>query len=137
MTGYKFVAVLNKKVEVGKVMNALGHMSVALAKTYADQEGLGVINYEDASGSPHMAPKHPYIILRAKNSNKIRTLRNAAIEKGIHSVSFTSAMTEGLFEDQVERSKGISEEELEYYGICMFGKVEDFEGLTDKFQLWN
>lgn len=30
----KFVAVLNKKVETGKVMNALAHMTVGLVSSY-------------------------------------------------------------------------------------------------------
>jgi hypothetical protein len=40
-----------------------------------------------------MASKYPYIILKADNSNKIRTLRNLCIEKDIPFASFTNAMT--------------------------------------------
>jgi len=131
----KFVAVLNKKVETGKVMNALAHMTIGLVNSNPDQD-MGVINYEDKDGGTHMASKLPYIILRAKNSNKIRTLRNNLIEKEIPFASFTSAMTVGSWEEQVERSKAIPEEELEYYGICMLGEKSDLDELTKKFSLW-
>jgi len=30
----RFVAVLNKKIEIGKLMNALGHMTVGLTGSY-------------------------------------------------------------------------------------------------------
>ena len=131
----KFVAVLNKKVETGKVMNALAHMTVGLVSSYPDLD-MGVINYQDKDGSAHLASKFPYIILRADNSNKIRTLRNTCIEKGIPFASFTSAMTVGGWEEQVDRSKTTPEAELEYYGICILGEKNDLDELTKKFSLW-
>src|SRR5688572_21093685 len=135
MENYKFAAVLNKKVESGKVMNALAHMTVGLARSYPEYD-MGVIDYSDKDGGAHMASKFPYIILQADNSNKIRTLRNACIEKNIPFASFTSAMTVGGWEEQVERSKVTPEVELEYYGICLFGPGEIVSELTRKFSLW-
>lgn len=135
MTTTKFVAVLNKKIEVGKVMNALAHMTVGLVNSYPDKD-MGVISYTDKGGGNHFASKWPYIILKADNSNKIRTLRNALIEKGIPFASFTNAMTIGSWEEQVERSKITPEAELEYYGICMLGEKSDLDELTKKFSLW-
>jgi hypothetical protein len=135
MESRKYVAVLNKKVEVGKVMNALAHMTVGLSHALG-KEDMGVTNYEDKSETPHMASKFPYIILKAKNSNQIRTLRKALIEKNIPFASFTQAMTVGGWEEQVERSKATSEEDLDYYGIALFGEKEDLDGLTKKFSLW-
>ncbi len=131
----KFVAVLNKKVDTGKVMNALAHMTVGLARSYPEHD-MGVINYEDKDGGAHRASKFPYIILRADNSNKIRTLRTACIEKGIPFASFTSAMTVGTWEEQVEKSKTTPEAELDYYGICLLGEKEELDELTKKFSLW-
>lgn len=131
----KFVAVLNKKIDTGKVMNALAHMTVGLVRSYPDLE-MGVINYEDKDGGEHLASKFPYIILRADNSNKIRTLRNACIEKNIPFASFTSAMTVGGWEEQVERSKNIAEADLEYFGICLLGEKSELDELTKKFSLW-
>ena len=136
MSSTKFVAVLNKKIETGKVMNALAHMTVGLVDTHGRTRDMSVIDYADADGTPHLASKHPYIILRADNSNKIRTLRNALIERGIPYASFTSAMTVGTWEEQVDLSRATSEETLEYYGICMFGERSDLDELTKKFSLW-
>lgn len=135
MTTTKFVAVLNKKIEVGKVMNALAHMTVGLVNKFGDKD-MGVISYDDKDGGAHYASKFPYIILRADNSNKIRTLRAELIAKGIPFASFTSAMTVGGWEEQVERSKATPEAELEYYGICMLGEKSELDELTRKFSLW-
>ncbi len=135
MTTKKFVAVLNKKVEPGKVMNALAHMTVWFVSSHPELD-MAVIDYADRDGSSHVASRHPYIILKAENSNKIRTLRNALIEKWIPFASFTSAMTVGGWETQVEASKNTPEAELEYYGICMLGEKSDLDELTRKFSLW-
>ncbi len=132
----KFVAVLNKKIETGKIMNALAHMTVGLVNSHPEVD-MGVISYADKDGGMHMASKWPYIILRADNSNKIRALRNVCVEKGIPFASFTSAMTVGGWEEQVERSKDTPELELEYYGICIVGEKSTLDELTKKFSLWS
>ena len=136
MTNYKFTAVLNKKIEPGKAMNALAHMTTGLVGSYDNVSDMEIINYEDKEGGKHLASKHPFIILAAKNSNKLRTLRQEAMEKGVHFASFTDAMTVGTWEDQVERSKESPEEELEYFGVCLFGERRVLEEMTSKFSLW-
>ena len=136
MTNYKFTAVLNKKIETGKVMNALAHMTAGLVGSYKNIDEMEIINYEDKDGGVHVASKHPFIILSAKNSNKLRNLRNEAIAKGVHFASFTDAMTVGTWQDQVGKSKETPEEELEYYGVCLFGERKTLEELTSKFSLW-
>ena len=135
MTNFKFTAVLNKKIEPGKAMNALAHMTAGLTGTYQNIPEMEIINYEDKDGGDPMASKHPFIILSAKNSNKLRTLRNEAIAKGVHFASFTDAMTVGTWEDQVSKSKETPEEELEYYGVCLFGERAVLEEMTNKFSL--
>ena len=137
MTGKKFVAVLNKKIEPGKAMNALAHMTAGMVGNYDDVDDMAIINYEDKDGGAHEASKHPFIILRAKNSNQLRTFRNALIEKSLPFSSFTQAMTVGGYQEQIEASKATAEEDLEYYGVVTFAASSDLDELTRKFSLWN
>lgn len=139
VTTHKFVAVLNKKVEPGRVMNALAHMSIGLvaAADAAMIAEMGFSDYIDKDGGHHRSvSKNSYVILRADNSNQIRTARNAAMEKGILMTDFTHTMQEGTYIEQHERTSNTPEVELEYYGICMFGRIEEITPLTKKFQLW-
>jgi hypothetical protein len=131
----KFIAVLNKKIEVGRVMNALAHACIGLS-SLIEGDQLGVVDYKDKDGGPHVASKFPFIILRADNSNKIRTLRNDCISKDIKFASFTDAMTVGGWEEQIKRSSDTPEEDLEYYAICLYGEEADLQDLTKKFSLW-
>jgi hypothetical protein len=136
MTHYKFTAVLNKKIETGKAMNALAHMTAGLVGSYEHLETMEMINYADKDGGVHRASKHPFIILSAKNSNKLRTLQEEAIERGVHFASFTDAMTVGTWEEQIAKSQETTEEDLEYYGVCVFGLRSDIEEITKKFSLF-
>jgi|SRR5579871_5375370 len=138
VTTYKFAAVLNKKVDIGKLMNVLGHISICLVtKSTPEQiQAMGIINYKDKDDNAHEASRNSFIILKADNGNQIRSVRNAAIERGILFVDFTHTMQEGTYKDQLEKTKETSEKDLEYYGIVLFGEITEVTELTRKFQLW-
>ena len=84
---------MNGKIEAGVVMNALAHMNIGFGAEVG-KEALRLTNYVDADENlhPHIS-EMPYIILKAKNSNKIAALRDAAEELGIEFVDFIDTMT--------------------------------------------
>jgi len=134
---HKFVAVLNKKVEPGRLMNALAHMSAGFCAMYPDKDALKFDDYFDKDGTKHPSlSDNPFIILASDNSNQIRTLRNALRENDILFNDFTSTMVEGTTAEQKERTSKTPEIELEYWGICTFGEIEKISDLTKKFSLW-
>lgn len=134
---HKFVAVLNKKIPVSNLLNALGHMAVGLSDSYSNKEEMRFDNYIDKDEGVHKSiSDNGFIILQADNSNQIRNLRNECIKSGVHFVDFTSTMTVGTYKEQHERTKLTPESELEYYGIAMFGNKEILNPLTKKFSLW-
>ena len=136
-TTHKFVAVLNKKVPVGNLMNALAHATAGLAASYPNQSEMRFDNYVDKDGNVHAnISDNPFIVLAADNSNKLRTLRAALIEEGIHYTDFTSTMTVGTYAEQQERTSQTPEIELEYWGVVLFGEAEKVGQLTKKFSLW-
>lgn len=63
-TTHKFVAVLNKKVPVGNLMNALGHITAGFAASYPNQAEMRFDNYADADGNAHPnISDNPFIVL--------------------------------------------------------------------------
>ncbi|MCU0653076.1 MAG: DUF2000 domain-containing protein [Candidatus Pacebacteria bacterium] len=133
----RFVAVLNKKIEAGRLMNTLGHMTAGLAGGFGSREELCFLQYEDKDGGAHPNISHfPFIVLQADNSNKIRTVRNEAIKRGIPFTDFTSTMIIGASEDQMRATKETPESNLEYYGICLFGSTVELKEITGKFSLF-
>jgi hypothetical protein len=133
----RFIAVLNKKVEPGRVMNALGHMTAGLAGGSGKASDMCFLQYQDKEGGSHPNISHyPFIVLKADNSNKIRTVRNECIARGIPFSDFTSTMTIGTSQEQQDRTRSTAEADLEYYGIVMFGPTEILREFTGKFSLY-
>lgn len=133
----RFIAVLNKKIEPGRVMNALGHMTAGLAGGSGKADEMCFLQYQDLRGGAHPNISHfPFIVLKADNSNKIRGVRNECIVRGIPFSDFTSTMTIGTSQEQQDNTRATPEEGLEYYGIVMFGETETLREFTGKFSLW-
>lgn len=75
-------------------------------------------------------------VLKADNSNKIRTVRSECLARGIPFSDFTSTMTVGTSQEQQDATHVTPEEDLEYYGIVMFGETDVLKEFTGKFSLY-
>ena len=136
-TTHRFVAVLSKKIEIGRALNALGHMTVGLISQFEDKAQLRMQDYMDKDSTSHPSiSDNPFIVLKADNSNKLRTLRNELIQLKIKFTDFTDTMVEGTYVDQHKRTSETSEIDLEYFGICFFTDNETARSLTKKFSLF-
>lgn len=131
----KLVAVVNKKIETGTLMNALAHMCLGFGAHTGPAE-LHLMDYKNAEGFiyPNIS-KMPFIILREDNSNKIAKLLMEAKNAGIQYSVFTNTMTEGTWEDQEIRTQSTKSEEIIYYGIVLFGPKDIVTNLTKKLSL--
>lgn len=134
----QFVCVLNRKIEIGRALNAIGHMTAGLVSRHADHEPLRFQTYVDKDGTDHPAiSDNPFIVLSAKNGNQIRSLRETLRERGITFTDFTDTMVEGTYADQHDRTAGTSESDLNYFGICFFMNAAEAKELTKKFSLYS
>lgn len=134
----RFIAILNKKVPMGRMLNAFGHMTAGLGYSLGDSDDVCFINYEDADGGNHPNISHyPFIVLKADNSNKIRKAREECLARNIKFGDFTSTMVEGTSQEQQDITKQTPEEELEYYGLVLFGDTEVVSEFTRKFSLFS
>jgi hypothetical protein len=134
---YKFIVVLNKKIEISKLLNALGHMAAGLVSTSSNINDMRFLKYEDADGGVHPAISfYPFVILEADNSNQIRLLRQKAIENKILYNDFVKQMLAGSADEQLQQTKSTKDEALEYFGICLFGPATILRDITKKFSLF-
>lgn len=132
----KLVAVINKQIDPGVAMNALAHLSLGFGASQT-AEDVNLMDFFDAAGTcyPNIS-KMPYIILQSKNSNQLLTLLKNAQEKGIQYTVFTNTMTQGTWEDQDLKTKQTKQDQLQFYGIVLFGPKDIVTDLTKKFSLW-
>jgi len=131
----KIVAVMNKSVEHGVVMNALAHISIGLG-AHIGQADMKLDTYVDKSGIeyPNIS-RMPFIITRA-NSNKIRATIEWASDNDVKFGAFLETMTGGTYVEQIEKTKNSSTDELVFYGVVLFGPWDKVSEATKKFSLW-
>jgi hypothetical protein len=133
----RFVAILNEKIEMGRLLNALGHMTAGLVRLFPDQRELCFLRYVDGSNGIHPNISHfPFIVLKAENSNQLRKVRQEAIVRNIPYTDFTQTMIVGTSADQLAATQAKREEELEYFGVCLFGETVVLKEFTKKFSLF-
>jgi hypothetical protein len=137
-TTHKFVVVLNKKLEIGVALNAAAHMAAALVAraTESEREQMMFLDYVDKDGKAHPTSGLSLIVLRADNSNKIRQAKEAAKQADIMHIDFLESMTGDSYVEQMAKTKVLAENELEYYGLCLFGEKAKVDNITGKFSLW-
>lgn len=131
----KLVAILNKDVEPGVVLNALAHMSIGLGADVG-KSPLQLDDYKDAKGNiyPNIS-QIPFIVLRAKSGEIRKTIDKAKELKIQHGV-FLNTMTGGTYQEQLTRTAESQEEALIYYGCVLFGEWTAVSEITRKFSLW-
>lgn len=137
---YKFVAVVNRKIALPRLLNALGHICVGLTSlALGDDIGaMRFLTYKDGSDTEHPAISHwPFIVLEAKNGNQIRTLREVARTNGILYNDFVDTMLGHSAEHQLQQTASAQETDLDYFAIVLFGSSQQLQPLTKKFSLWS
>ncbi len=131
----KLVAILNKNIETGVALNALGHMSLGLGADIG-REMLRLDTYEDADMNKYPdISQIPFIILRAK-PNEIRKTVEEARKLDLKYTVFLDTMTRGTYLEQLERTKNSKIETLIFYGCVLFGPWDVVTEITKKFSLW-
>lgn len=138
---HKIVAIINKQLQPGVALNAIAHLTLGLAARAAKEQPnvldeLRFLNFQDKDGGDHASISALSLVVLRGTSNEIRKLRNHFLAGGLLNTDFTNQMTGGTYIEQLERSQKTPEADLEYYGACVFGRIEELDLLTRKFSLW-
>lgn len=136
---HKFVAVVNKNLEIGKALNAIAHSCAGLASMAPDdiKEKMSFIDFIDKDESIHKSISGlSLIVLRGKNG-EIKKLRQNFIDNNVLFTDFTETMTGDTYKEQLEKTKQTSNEDMNYFCIAAFGEKEIIDPLTRKFSLWH
>lgn len=116
----KLLLLLNKEVQLGKVLNAIAHMALGMGHKF-----------------PH--GKMPSIDVRFSSSEGVYVFRQLAYKfsqenKNTVFSDFTHTMTEGTADDQLLRTSKTQEKELTYFGVSICGDAEKLNLITSIFE---
>jgi hypothetical protein len=137
-SSYKLVAILNKRIEPGKVMNALAHCVAGAVNLLGEQgrEALKFLDFVDADGQKYPSiSARSFIVLRGSDGD-IRKIRQQALEASVSAVCFTESMTGGTYVEQILRTKTTPTSSLVFYAIVLVGDEGVLRPLTKRCSLW-
>ena len=132
----KTVAILNPKIDIPKLMNAVGHTTQGLS--FKVSKNLNLLEYKfNADWSqPASISLFPYILLEAKNNNQLKTLHRAVSDTQILHNVFTETMLGSSADQQMEQTLIANPDDLIYFCIVLFGTAEELTPLTRKFSVF-
>jgi hypothetical protein len=135
---YKFIAILNPNFDIAQLMNALGHLTAGLMAQANHLEEMQFLQYKFQAdwANPSTISLYPFIILKAKNNNQLKTLHQAVNQAVILHNVFTESMLAASAVEQLANTQNTKTEDLTYLGIVLFDRTERLETLTRKFSIF-
>lgn len=136
---HKFVIILNEKSPVGKLLSATGQLAMGLY-TQATQEqraSMTMVPFNGPDGINLVTLSCCSFVVLAGSGNQLRTAFTKAQEQGVLSCLFTSTMSyNGVEEDLIQKTASSPLDQVEPYGVGLFGSIEDLTPLTKKFSIY-
>ena len=132
----KYSVVLNQEVDLGSLMNALGHVSVGLAcRTPTEDQAMRSFLDKDGQLVGTMSD-HPLIVLVGANSAKLRQAHIAAAEAGLVCNAFVLDMKDGSPVDQTAAIQAKPANELLYLAVGCWGDADKVRTAFKRFSLF-
>ncbi len=134
----RIVIVLNEKIEAGRIINAASHLALGFgaSASEATRTAINLQDYKDGDGRSHANISGLGLVVLKANGSQLRTLKARADEAGVTTWDFLETMTGGSYIEQLERTKSLPSESLEYFGVLLFGTRDRLDPLTKKFSLF-
>lgn len=136
---HKFVVLVNKNLEAGKAMNAIGHSCAGLVSAAQEtlREKMSFINFVDKDNVIHQSISGLSMIILRGTNNELKKARRKFVENNILFTDFTATMTGDTYMEQFEKTADMRTEEMEYYCVAAFGEKTVIDPITKRFSLWH
>jgi hypothetical protein len=123
-------------VPLPQLLNAICHLALGVRNNWPEPAD-HLHEYEDSDRQPMAIISHwPVIVLEAKNSSQLRTLRYSAAAAGLKCQAFANTMIGDSAQDQFQKTKAADEKNVDYYALLLFGRSDLLHSLTKKFSLF-
>lgn len=136
---HKFVIVLNEKSPIGKLLSATGQIAMSLHgnATKEQQVKMSFIPFLNPIGISLITVSTCSFVILKGTANQLLTLYNKATEQELLSAIFTSTMSfNGIEEDLIQKTANTPLDQVEPYGVGLFGQIEELNPLTKKFSVF-
>jgi len=134
---YQMVVILKEGVETARLINAANHAVAGLVGTMNDPSKFDFLEYRDKTGELDVViAHHPAIIFKSSDSRKILKAYQTAKALHVPSNAFIETMTLGSSVEEMKLLENTKIEDVDFWGLALFGKTSDLREITKNFQLW-
>ncbi|MBD2809610.1 DUF2000 domain-containing protein [Xenorhabdus sp. Vera] len=130
----KIYVILSNNHENSILFNAACHLTAGIVDSV---QGMSFHRYYNESSEFVANISHyPIVILKAKNSNQLKTLTEKCHQEKIQYNFFTTSMISHSAEQQKEDTLNAPVEELDFVAVALYGDRDILSPLTKKFSLF-
>ena len=133
----KIVGIIATNVEPATALNVIGHLAISIGK-YSDAEIMGKSLITDKSDINHLGiSKFPFIMTKVKPGKLKAAIGKAKENPNLLVADYPKDMLDTRTDEElVESISNKTNDELEYLGAIIYGKTDEVDEITGKFQLW-
>ena len=133
----KIVGIIATNVDPSTALNVIGHLAISIGK-YSDAEIMGKSLLTDKSEINHLGiSKFPFIITKVKPGKLKAAIDKAKENPNLLVADYPKDMLDTRTDEElVESISNKNNDELVYLGAVIYGKTNDVNEITGKFQLW-
>lgn len=136
---HKFVVVLNEKSPVGKLLSAAGQIAMSLYSNATEEQrvNMSFVPFQNPSGINLITVSTCSFVMLKGTANQLLNLYTKANEHNFLSAIFTSTMSfSGIEEDLIQKTASTPLDQVEPYGVGLFGSIEELNPITKKFSVF-
>jgi hypothetical protein len=136
---HKFTIILNEKSPIGKLLSATGQLAMSLYDNATPEQRISMsfVPLVNPNGSHLITVSICSFVVLKGNANQLLTLYAKARELGLLSAIFTNTMSfNGIEEDLIFKTANTPLDQVEPYGVSLFGQIEEVNPLTKKFSIF-
>ena len=136
-TSKKIVIVVNEELENWKVLNTVGHISAYLGNKIDQDKFHSGEAYRTRTGeSFDRSGQYPIVVLKT-SGKALKNLNSSLKATDLVSYPFLAEHLEVEKDEDIEEALRLKNpEELDFYGIGIFGDRAKLDELTGKYSLW-
>ena len=100
------------------------------------KEKMSFIDFPDKNDNIHKSISGLSLIILKGRNGEIKKVRNQFAEQNILFVDFLETMTGDTYAEQLVKTKELTTDEHNYFGLLAFGEIDKINPITKKLSLY-
>ena len=133
----RMIVILQEGIEFGRLVNAANHAVAGLIGTVHNPKEFSFLQYTNGDKDfESIIMHHPAVTFKAKSSKEIAKAYEKAKKLGLKHNAFIETMTIGDSKEEFKILQTKNLDDIDFWGLAVFGDTEALRKITSDFQTW-